>query len=145
MKIINKEARLIELVTAIQDQREGWHGVCFGFSQLLEHYRNSYQIKIAINLMNDLLGERDGAIFQCEDATIYVVARDLTKPLIDKMVFQLRYLFMDDPLAYTRKGMSTRNLRKYTISKLSGRSSIMLPAVAGSRRCNQSTNAKYGF
>jgi hypothetical protein len=104
MKIINREARLIELISTIQEQREGWHGVCFAFSQLLEHYRSDYQIKIAINLMNDLLGDRDGAIFLCEDATIYVVVRNLSKPLLDKMVFQLRYLFMDDPLAYTAEG-----------------------------------------
>ena len=59
MKIINKEpeAHLIELTTAIQEQREGWVAVCFAFAQLLEHYRSEYQIKIAMNLMNDLLGD----------------------------------------------------------------------------------------
>jgi hypothetical protein len=106
MKIINKEpeARLIELIGAIQEQREGWYGVCFTFSQLLEHYRSDYQIKIAINLMNDLLGDRDGAIFLYDDATIYVVVRNLPKPALEKMIFQLRYLFMDDPHAYTLEG-----------------------------------------
>jgi hypothetical protein len=106
MKVITKEpeAQLIELTTAIQEQREGWVAVCYAFAQLLEHYRSEYQIKIAINLMNDLLGDRDGAIYLCDDATIYVVARNLPKPALDKMVFQLRYLFMDDPLAYTMEG-----------------------------------------
>jgi hypothetical protein len=106
MKVINKEpeAHLIEMITAVQEQREGWVCVCFAFAQLLEHYRSDYQIKIAINLMNDLLGDRDGAIHLCDDATIYVVVRNLPKPALDKMVFQLRYLFMDDPLAYTMEG-----------------------------------------
>jgi EAL domain-containing protein (putative c-di-GMP-specific phosphodiesterase class I) len=76
----------------------------FAFSQLLEHYRSEYQIKIAVNLLNDLLGDRDGALYVCEDSTIFVVVRNLPKPQQDKMVFQLRYLFMDDPLAYTPEG-----------------------------------------
>jgi hypothetical protein len=54
--------------------------------------------------LNDLLGDRDGAIYLCEDSSIFVVAYNLPKPQHDKMVFQLRYLFMDDPLAYNPEG-----------------------------------------
>jgi EAL domain-containing protein (putative c-di-GMP-specific phosphodiesterase class I) len=106
MRIINKEpeAHLIELLTTLQDKLPGWQAVVFGFSKLLEHYRSEYQIKIAMNLLNDLLGDRDGAIYLCEDSTIFVVVKNLQKQLMDKMVFQLRYLFMDDPLAYTPEG-----------------------------------------
>lgn len=106
MRIVTKdpEAHLIELLHLIEEQRQGWQAVAFNFSQLLEHYRSEYQIKIATNLMNDLLGDRDGAIYLCEDANIYVMVRHLPRPLMDKMVFQLRYLFMDDPLAYNQDG-----------------------------------------
>ena len=106
MRVITKEpeGHLIELLNLVQENRAGWQVVCFAFSRLLEHYRSEYQIKIAINLMNDLLGDRDGAIYLCHDATIYVMVRHLTKPVMDKMIFQLRYLFMDDPLAYTIDG-----------------------------------------
>ncbi|MBN8543150.1 MAG: EAL domain-containing protein [Alphaproteobacteria bacterium] len=106
MKIINREpeAHFIELLSVVQEQRQGWSAVHFAFSNLLEHYRSEYQLKIAINLMNDLMGDRDGAIYHCEDATIYVLAKNISKPLMDKMIFQLRYLFMDDPLSYTPEG-----------------------------------------
>ena len=106
MRIVTKdpEAHLIELLHLVEEQRQGWQAVGFNFSQLLEHYRSEYQIKIATNLMNDLLGDRDGAVYLCEDANIYVMVRHLPKPLMDKMVFQLRYLFMDDPLAYLADG-----------------------------------------
>lgn len=106
MRIISKEpeAHLIELLHIVQDNRQGWLAIGFSFSRLLEHYRSEYQIKIATNLMNDLLGDRDGAIYLCEDANIYVMVRHLPKPLLDKMIFQLRYLFMDDPLAYRDDG-----------------------------------------
>ncbi len=106
MRIIAKEpeAHLIELLQQVEENRSGWQAVAFNFAQLLEHYRSEYQIKIATNLMNDLLGDRDGAIYQCEDCTIYVMVRNFPRQLMDKMVFQLRYLFMDDPLAYTAEG-----------------------------------------
>lgn len=106
MRIITREpeAHLIELLNLIQEQRQGWQAIGFNFSRLLEHYRSEYQIKIATNLMNDILGDRDGAIYLCEDSNIYVMVRHLPKPLLDKMIFQLRYLFMDDPLAYTSEG-----------------------------------------
>ena len=106
MRVVDKdpEARLIELLNLIDDNRQGWQLLCFAFSRLLEHYRSEYQIKIAINLINDLLGDHDGAIYLCDDATIYLMVRYLDKSLLDKLVFQLRYLFMDDPLAYTPEG-----------------------------------------
>lgn len=107
MRIISKEpeAHLIELLNLIQDNRIGWVAINFSFSKLLEHYRSEYQIKIATNLMNDLLGdERDGAIYLREDATIFIMVRHFPKPLLDKLIFQLRYLFMDDLLAYTAEG-----------------------------------------
>lgn len=106
MRIITREpeAHLIELLNLVQEQRQGWLAIGFNFSRLLEHYRSEYQIKIATNLMNDILGERDGAIYLCEDSNIYIMVRHFAKPLMDKMIFQLRYLFMDDPLAYTMEG-----------------------------------------
>lgn len=106
MRVISKEpeAHAIELLTTVQEQTDGWAMTVFAFNRLLEHYRSEYQIKIAVNLLNDLLGDRDGAIYLCEDATIYVIVRNLAKPQQDKMIFQLRYLFMDDPLAYTIEG-----------------------------------------
>ena len=106
MRIVEKEAEahLIELLNLVRENRDGWQAICFEFSQLMEHYRSEYQVKIATNLMNDLLGDLDGAIYLCEDSTIYVMVRYFSQFLLDKLVFQLRYLFMDDPLAYTPDG-----------------------------------------
>lgn len=106
MKVITKdpEVHAIELLNTILEQTPGWSMTFFAFSRLLEHYRSEYQIKIAVNLLNDVLGDRDGVIYICEDATIMVCAKSLTKAQIDKMIFQLRYLFLDDPLAYNAEG-----------------------------------------
>lgn len=106
MRIVTREAeaRIIELLNLIEDNRQGWQALCLSFSRLLEHYRSEYQIKIATNLMNDLLGDHDGAIYVCDDCTIYAVMRNFSRSTLEKMIFQLRYLFMDDPLAYTLEG-----------------------------------------
>ncbi len=106
MRVVSREpeAHLIELLQLVEDAPQGWQVVAFHFHKLLEHYRSEYQIKIATNLMNDLLGDRDGAIYLCEDSTIYVMVKNFPKQLTEKMIFQLRYLFMDDPLSYTAEG-----------------------------------------
>ncbi len=106
MKTITQsaEAKIIEALSDIQEESGHWIAVAFAFSRLLEHYKSEYQQKISINLIKDVLGESEATIFVCDDATIYVLAHDVSKAVIDKMVFQLRYLFMDDPLAYNSEG-----------------------------------------
>lgn len=106
MRVISREpeAHLIELLQLIETSPQGWQAITFHFAKLLEHYRSEYQIKIATNLMNDILGDRDGAIYLCNDSTIYVMVKNFPKSLTEKMIFQLRYLFMDDPLSYTAEG-----------------------------------------
>lgn len=106
MKIVNREAevKLIEALTDIQDRPDDWVAVCFAFSRLLEHYRNDYQIKIAVNLINDVVGHYETTVFVCEDSTLFVLIKGAPKSVLDKMIFQLRYLFMDDPLAYDGNG-----------------------------------------
>lgn len=106
MKTITREAevKLIEALTDLQGNTQQAVAVCFAFSRLLEHYRSDYQIKIAINLIHDLLNQTDSMVFVCEDSTIFVLMRNVPKATIDKMIFQLRYLFMDDPLAYDGDG-----------------------------------------
>ena len=120
MKTISREAevKLIEALTDIQDNPNEWVSVCFAFSKLLEHYRSEYQLKIAINLINDVVGEAETTVFQSDDATLFVLIQGAQKSLIDKMIFQLRYLFMDDPLAYDADGEENPNFSKtYDLSR----------------------------
>jgi hypothetical protein len=95
------EAKLVETVGSVKEECNSWRGMHFRFSRLLEHYRSDYQVKIAVNLINDLLKANQGGIFVCVDSDIFVVVRNVTKNVLDKVIFQLRYLFMDDPLAYS--------------------------------------------
>ena len=98
------EIKLTELAESIEHEATHWRVMQFHFSQLQEHYRSNYQIKIAVNLIMDLLRELQGGLFVLENFTLIVTAKGVTKTQIDKVIFQLRYLFADDPLAYGIEG-----------------------------------------
>jgi len=106
LQIINKspETRLMQMLGNKQIQAGGWQAIHFHLSDLLEEYKSEYQIKIAINLIHDLLKSYDGSIFLLADYSIMVVCKKLEQPIMEKLTFQLRYLYMDDPLAYTDIG-----------------------------------------
>jgi EAL domain-containing protein (putative c-di-GMP-specific phosphodiesterase class I) len=97
------EAKLAERLATL-DGEAGWGALHFAFDRLLEHYRSDYQIKIALNLLKDLLKDYEGHLYLCKDSSIFLLAQSVPKQLMDKVVFQLRYLFMDDPLAYAPDG-----------------------------------------
>ncbi len=111
IKITSKdaEAKLIEMLDSLGQEPTSWRGVHFRFSRLLEHYKSEYQIKIATNMIGDMLKSHQGAVFICEDCDIFVVSKGANKSLLDKVAFQLRYLFMDDPLAYSADGKENEN------------------------------------
>jgi len=98
------EVKLVEMVSSIEAEAREWRALHFRFALLMEQYRNDYQVKIAVNLIGDLLKTHQGGIFVHTDGNIFVVCRSVSKALLEKVVFQLRYLFADDPLAYTADG-----------------------------------------
>ena len=103
------ENKLLDTINGIESEANGWRAVYFRFDQLLEQYRSDYQIQISVNLLVDLLVNYQGGVFVCFDRTIILVCRNVSKTQIDKAIFQLRYLFMDDPLAYDNGGEENKN------------------------------------
>lgn len=105
-KLIVKDAemRLVEMTGSLKSESSTWRAVHFHFSELLEHYKSDYQLKIAVNLITALLKEHESYVYLCGNSDIFVLAKGAAKLLLEKMVFQLRYLFMDDPLAYNADG-----------------------------------------
>ncbi len=122
------EAKLVETLGELTDQLESWTVVAFHFSQLLEEYRTEYQLKIALNLASDLLQSLQGGIYLCSSGDMAVLARGLMPQMLNKLVFQLRYLYMDDPLSYTPEGDDNPNF------------STVFPLVSHYRPCLQHFN-----
>lgn len=98
------ETRLVETLSDITDQREQWQVLVYNFSQLLEEYKSDYQLRIAMNLAHDLLHTLDGGIYMCNSGDMAILVKQLNPQLEKKITFQLRYLYMDDPLAYDSNG-----------------------------------------
>jgi len=98
------EVKLMQLVNELRATASGWQAIHFHLSRLLDEYKSEYQIKIALNLAQDLLKTYEGAIFLLVDSSIIVLCRHVEPPVLEKLIFQLRYLYMDDPLAYTEGG-----------------------------------------
>ncbi len=123
------EIKLTDLAESVEHEANQWRALYFHFSQLQEHYRSNYQIKIAVNLIMDLLRENQGGIFVMEDFALVVAAKGMSKVQIDKVVFQLRYLFADDPLAYGIEGEENPAFcDTYDLSKHYPEFSIMVKA-----------------
>lgn len=105
LQLVTKSAE-VKLMEALHDMQDAgkWKAVHFHLENLLEQYQSEYQIKIAINLIHDLLRDREGHIFLLADHGLIVLCRDLDAGVQNKLIFQLRYLYMDDPLAYAENG-----------------------------------------
>ena len=106
MQVVNKtsETKLMQMIGSLRGQAIGWQVIHFHLSDLLDEYKSEYQVKIALNLIHDLLKTHDGSIFVLGDNSLIVVCYKLDNLLREKLIFQLRYLYMDDPLCYDESG-----------------------------------------
>lgn len=106
MQIIshNIEARLVEIIKPLKGDIGGHYAMHFHLSKLQEASQGEFQQKIAVNVLNDIFRKVDGAILSARDGDIFVVYHGEDKRLLDNAIFQLRYLFMDDPLATHKDG-----------------------------------------
>ncbi|MBI1275046.1 EAL domain-containing protein [bacterium] len=111
MKLVTKdsEIKLVEFLNSIAGDLASWRSVHLRFSELLEHHRNDYQTKIAINVVQDYVKDGEGSIFILKDRDIVLLCKGITKSQLEKMIFRLRYLYTDDPLAYDTEGSENPN------------------------------------
>src|SRR5258708_4564884 len=98
------EIKLMQMVGDLRNKPSMWQAIHFHLSRLLDEYKSEYQVKIAINLIHDLLKAHEGTIFVLSDNSIIVLCHRLEAGLLEKLIFQLRYLYMDDPLCYNDLG-----------------------------------------
>lgn len=105
----NTAAKLLEAVTELKDASVGYYSLHFNLSKLREIYRSPYQIKIAVNIVSDLFKGQKGSIFIFTDCDLSIIYQGTDRGLLEKVIFQLRYLFMDDPLAYSDDGFENED------------------------------------
>lgn len=103
------EIKLMELATSLKDYSGDYYSIHYHLSDLQEQYRSEYQIKIAINILKDLFKGLEFSVFLCKDSDIFLIYRGKDRSLLEKSIFQVRYLFMDDPLAYSADGFENED------------------------------------
>ena len=111
------EVKLCEMAQAIRYEAGPYFALHFHFSLLEIENSSEYQIKIAINVINDLFKNKDGGIFLCEDGDVIIIYQGEDKILIDKTIFQLRYFFADDKLAFIKDGVENPNFNSVFLLK----------------------------
>ena len=111
MQIIstNVDARLLDTVKFLKGAAGSHYALHFHTSSLQEMYRSEFQQRIAVNIMNDIFRKEGGEIFAGRDGDIVVLYHGLNKDLLSQAIFQLRYMFADDPLAYHGEGQENEN------------------------------------
>lgn len=114
----HSEKRLLDFIAKQRDNSSGYYVVHFKFSSLVEHYKNEYQLKISVNIINDILKDAEGFVFIMRDFDIFVFCKNVMPNVVKKMIFQLRYLYMDDPLAYLPDGKENESFCKIYELKL---------------------------
>lgn len=101
MKIVssNVEAKLVDFSQNTRGVPGDNYVLHFHLSRLSAVYRSDFQIKIAVNILNDLFREERGFIVKMRNSDIFLLYQGSDRNLLGKAVFQLRYLFFDDALA----------------------------------------------
>ena len=100
----NPEPKLLELIRALRGDPGANYALHFKLSRLLEENRSDFQLKIAANVLYDIFRDEEGTIFQLRTGDIVVVYQGDDRIMLEKAIFQVRYLFVDDPLASNENG-----------------------------------------
>ncbi|MBL0319242.1 MAG: EAL domain-containing protein [Alphaproteobacteria bacterium] len=98
------DSKLLEMVRCLEGQEDACHGIIFNLSKLDDVFRSDYQLRIALNILLDILKKIDGAIFPLAGGDVCCVVSDCEEELLHKAMFQLRYLFAEDSLTYFENG-----------------------------------------
>lgn len=106
------EVKLMEIINSIREEPKDYYAVQLNFSDLLAYYKTEYQQKISVNIISDVLRDASGGIFVLYDYDIFVVCKNTELVKLKKLIFQLRYLYMDDPLAYDDAGEDNEDFSK---------------------------------
>lgn len=104
MTIINEaENKILDFIKNIENKCSGFFAAIFHLSKLQEQNRSEFQIKIAVNIINDYLkNSQKSQIFTFKNNDIIVYLEDSNGQLIEKITHQLRFLFAEDNLSYIK-------------------------------------------
>lgn len=104
MKTVNNDAenQLFTMTKSLMDKSSGYYAVQFNLSKLGRTYKNPYQLKVATNIVAETFRSIEGGIYVCADYDMFLIYKGNKSELLEKLIFQLRYLLMNTRLAYNK-------------------------------------------
>ncbi len=95
---------MLSEVRAVKNDYGSKYALHFHLSALHPEYNSEFQQRIAVNIINDVFRDQDGYIFAARDGDIFAMYYGEERSRLEKSIFQVRYLYADDKLAYNNDG-----------------------------------------
>lgn len=90
------ESRLKTAIPSLERSRDAI-GIHFALSKMRRNTENNEHISIVVNVLRDQLKSAIGDIYSFRDGDIIIIYRGKNEKLIQDCIFQVQYLFADDP------------------------------------------------
>jgi len=103
----NAEEQLINYAQQLEATKMGWQAVRLHLSELHQVNRRDYNIRIALAGLDDLISRRDGRLFVLDNNDFVMLVKGAKVSEVDEAVFQIKFLFQDDPLTKRDDAFST--------------------------------------
>ena len=94
----NVEEHLIEHARSLQNQTVGRSCVHLHLSKLNPKSRQSYHLRIALNMLTDSIKLFDGELYLLENADVVFLCKGATTHQLQEIVHKVRYFLSGDPL-----------------------------------------------
>ena len=135
----NVEEHLIEHARSLQNQTAGRACVHLHMSKLNPRSRQSYHLRIALNMLTDSIKSYDGELYLLENADVVFLCKGATTHQLHEITHKVRYFFSGDPCSPNRKTCPTSKTIPSsvgTISRSRGASSSALANSCSRTSCS---------
>jgi EAL domain-containing protein (putative c-di-GMP-specific phosphodiesterase class I) len=103
----NAEEQLLAFARQLGSTKMGWQAVHLHLSRLSRFSRKDYNLRIALNALNDVTKRFEGRIFLLDNHDIVMLVKGALVSEVNEAIFHANYLFQDDPQAANDDSLST--------------------------------------
>ena len=98
------EQQLIDTLKRIENMKTGSTAILIRLSALNPANQSQNQVKMALNVMNDMVIKSQSSLFVLSNNDIVVIGRNILPQLINNAAVMIRRIFQSDSFAATRPG-----------------------------------------
>jgi len=95
----DSERLLVAYLKGLEESPVGWQAAHIRLSRLSPANRRDYNTRIVVNNLIHLVRKYQGRLFVAHNQDVILVCKGAPVPEVEKAIYNLKYLFQDDPLA----------------------------------------------